>query len=94
MEEYSVAAQVWKLTSVDMSEIARNSVLQSGWEHEYKAHFLGNRYWQRGLQGNDIRQTNVPAIRVQFRDELLKEEMRILSSHADEPLDEHLIDPL
>ena len=94
VEEYSVAAQVWKLTSVDMSEIARNSVLQSGWEHPYKAHFLGNQYWLRGLRGNDIRQTNVPAIRVQFRDELLKEEMRILSSHADEPLDESLIDPL
>ena len=31
VEEYTVAAQVWKLTSVDMSEIARNSVLQSGW---------------------------------------------------------------
>jgi AMP deaminase len=94
VEEYSVAAQVWKLTSVDMSEIARNSVLQSGWEDAYKSHFLGNRYWLRGLKGNDIRQTNVPAIRVQFRDELLKEEMAILSSHAGQPLDENLIDPL
>ena len=28
---YSVAAQVWKLGSVDMCEIARNSVLQSGY---------------------------------------------------------------
>ena len=94
VEEYSVAAQVWKLTSVDMSEIARNSVLQSGWEHEYKCHFLGNRYWIRGLKGNDIRQTNLPAIRVQFRAELLKEEMDILSQHADQPLDESLVDPL
>jgi hypothetical protein len=30
IEEYSVAAQVWKLSSVDQCEIARNSVLQSG----------------------------------------------------------------
>ncbi|KAK6012605.1 putative AMP deaminase, partial [Ostertagia ostertagi] len=30
MEEYSIAAQVWKLSSCDMCELARNSVLQSG----------------------------------------------------------------
>ena len=32
MEEYSVAAQVWKLSSVDLMEVARNSVLQSDFE--------------------------------------------------------------
>jgi AMP deaminase len=30
LEEYSVASQVWKLNSIDQCEIARNSVLQSG----------------------------------------------------------------
>jgi len=30
MEEYSIAAQVWKLSSTDMCELARNSVLMSG----------------------------------------------------------------
>ena len=34
MEEYSIAAQVWKLASVDMCELARNSVLMSGFSHE------------------------------------------------------------
>ena len=34
MEEYSIAAQVWKLSSVDMCELARNSVLMSGFPHE------------------------------------------------------------
>ncbi len=34
MEEYSIAAQVWKLSSVDMSELARNSVLMSGFPHK------------------------------------------------------------
>ena len=61
---------------------------------EYKRHYLGGRYWVRGMTGNDIKQTNVPAIRVQFRDELLREEMAILSQHADEKLDDSLIDPL
>lgn len=32
IEEYSIAAQVWKLSSSDMCELARNSVLQSGFE--------------------------------------------------------------
>lgn len=36
MEEYSIAAQVWKLSSVDMCELARNSVLMSGFSHEVR----------------------------------------------------------
>lgn len=34
MEEYSIAAQVWKLSSCDMCELARNSVLMSGFSHQ------------------------------------------------------------
>ena len=34
MEEYSIAAQVWKLSSVDMCELAKNSVIMSGFEHK------------------------------------------------------------
>ena len=34
MEEYSIAAQVWKLSPCDMCELARNSVLMSGFEHK------------------------------------------------------------
>ncbi|KAL7163991.1 hypothetical protein ACSBR2_039990 [Camellia fascicularis] len=36
VEEYSVAAKVWKLTSCDLCEIARNSVYQSGFSHAAK----------------------------------------------------------
>lgn len=52
LEEYSVAAQVWKLTSTDICEIARSSVLQSGFEHEFKEHYLGKNYLLPGAQGN------------------------------------------
>lgn len=38
MEEYSIAAQVWKLSSCDMCELARNSVLMSGFPH--KVYFI------------------------------------------------------
>ncbi len=37
MEEYSVAAQVWKLSATDLCEIARNSVLHSGFPHQARA---------------------------------------------------------
>jgi hypothetical protein len=33
MEEYSIAAQVWKLSSVDMCELAHHSVIMSGFPH-------------------------------------------------------------
>lgn len=52
LEEYCVAAQVWKLSSVDMCEIARMSVLQSGFEYPYKAHFIGSSYASPGPAGN------------------------------------------
>ena len=32
MEEYSIAAQVWKLSPCDMCELAKNSVVMSGFE--------------------------------------------------------------
>ena len=40
MEEYSIAAQVWKLSPCDMSELARNSVLMSGFEDEVHILYL------------------------------------------------------
>ena len=36
MEEYSIATQVWKLSSCDMCELARNSVLMSGFPHKVR----------------------------------------------------------
>ena len=39
MEEYSIATQVWKLSSCDMCELARNSVLMSGFSHKVKKRF-------------------------------------------------------
>ena len=44
MEEYSIAAQIFKLSSCDLCEIARNSVLQSGFPHHAKQHWLGPGY--------------------------------------------------
>jgi AMP deaminase len=84
MEEYSVAAQVWKLSSVDQCEIARNSVLQSGLEYRFKRHYLGKGFQLPGAQGNDIRQTNVPSLRLQYRSEQLMEEMEMIRNGVKE----------
>ena len=74
VEEYSVAAQVWKLSSTDVCEIARMSVLQSDFEPQFKRHYIGETYEAEGERGNDIRLTNVPNIRIKFRQEMLDEE--------------------
>lgn len=80
MEEYSIAAQVWKLSTCDMCEIARNSVLQSGFEHEVKQNWLGLNYTKEGVAGNDVTRTNVSSIRVAYRYESLVDELRCISS--------------
>ncbi|GCB71197.1 hypothetical protein scyTo_0008783 [Scyliorhinus torazame] len=79
MEEYSIAAQVWKLSSCDMCELARNSVLMSGFSHEVKGYWLGPHYQKESIEGNDIRRTNVPDIRVGYRHETLCEELNLIT---------------
>ncbi|KAI4967245.1 hypothetical protein ZWY2020_029149 [Hordeum vulgare] len=78
VEEYSVAASLWKLSSCDLCEIARNSVYQSGFSHRLKSHWIGRNYYKRGPDGNDIHQTNVPHIRIEFRHNIWKEEMELI----------------
>ncbi|KAK1563554.1 hypothetical protein Q3G72_029107 [Acer saccharum] len=76
VEEYSIAASVWKLSSCDLCEIARNSVYQSGFSHALKSHWIGLEYYKRGPAGNDIHRTNVPHIRIEFRNTIWREEMQ------------------
>ncbi|KAM6929723.1 AMP deaminase 1 isoform 2-T2 [Lycodopsis pacificus] len=71
MEEYAIAAQVFKLSTCDMCEISRSSVLQSAMSHEEKIHNLGDDYLKEGPEGNDIRKTNVAQIRMAYRHETL-----------------------
>jgi len=80
MEEYSIATQVWKLTSCDMCELARNSVYMSGFPHKVKQHWLGENYLKEGAMGNDITRTNVPDIRVAYRYETLVDELTTVTS--------------
>jgi AMP deaminase len=70
LEEYSVARATFDLSMTDMMEIARNSVLQSGFGDDFKKKWVGEDY-KRGLTFCDEYITHVPLIRAKFRAEHL-----------------------
>lgn len=70
LEEYSVARATFDLSMTDMMEIARNSVLQSGFEEDFKEKYLGKDY-RRGVTFCDEHLTHVPLIRAKYRAEHL-----------------------
>lgn len=82
IEEYSVAAQIYKLNAVDMCELAKNSVTQSGFEHTMKQRWLGNDYNLPGVKGNVVAKSNVPNIREGFRHETLLQELAMIEKYA------------
>jgi AMP deaminase len=77
IEEYAVAAQIYKLNAIDMCELAKHSVLQSGFEHSVKQRWLGNNYHIPGVGGNNMAKVNVPDIREAFRHETLLQELEM-----------------
>lgn len=70
LEEYSVARATFGLSMTDLSEIARNSVLMSGFEEDFKKKYLGENY-KKGITFMDEQVTHVPLIRAKFRAEHL-----------------------
>jgi AMP deaminase len=77
IEEYSVAAQIYKFNAVDMCELAKHSVEQSGFELSLKKRWLGANCSLRGVAGNNVAKSNVPDIREQFRHETLLGELAL-----------------
>ena len=75
IEEYAVAAQIYKLSPVDMCELARNSVLQSGFEKSLKQHWLGADF-------SDIQKTNLPLIRLLYRQQTLAQELAMVTKYC------------
>ncbi|KAF4629573.1 hypothetical protein G7Y89_g8573 [Cudoniella acicularis] len=82
IEEYSVAAQIYKLNAVDMCELAKNSVKQSGYEHAVKQRWLGPDYNLAGVKGNHMAKSNVPNIREGFRHETLLQELSMIERYT------------
>ncbi|KAJ2905077.1 AMP deaminase [Zalerion maritima] len=81
IEEYAVAAQIYKLNPVDMCELAKNSVKQSGFERAVKQQWLGDKFELPGRVGNEMVRTNVPDIREDFRYNLRMEEWEMLDKY-------------
>ena len=79
MEEYSVAAQTLDFNTVDLCEIAKNSVIQSGFSLNKKKSWLGERFLDCE---NDQRKSNVSSIRHNYRRETFIEEHNYLFRHA------------
>ncbi|PVU84539.1 hypothetical protein BB559_005411 [Furculomyces boomerangus] len=83
IEEYSVAAQIYKFSGVDMCELALNSVIQSGFEATLKRHWIGRHYLEKNTF--QVNKTNVPETRINYRKEtLFRENLFInnLSKHG------------
>ncbi|KAK9465298.1 hypothetical protein V1512DRAFT_54768 [Lipomyces arxii] len=82
IEEYSVAAQINRLSAIDMCELAKNSVLQSGYEAEIKAHWLGENFNLPGAEGNRLDKSNVPNVRIDYREQTHSQEMNLVEKYA------------
>ncbi|KAM4059322.1 adenosine/AMP deaminase domain-containing protein [Hirsutella rhossiliensis] len=82
IEEYAVAAQIYKLSPVDMCELAKNSVKQSGYEASIKRQWLGPDFEKPGQEGNTMVKTNVPDRREEFRYHTLLQERDVLKRYV------------
>ncbi|CAM1507377.1 Fc.00g070180.m01.CDS01 [Cosmosporella sp. VM-42] len=82
IEEYAVAAQIYKLSPVDMCELAKNSVRQSGYELSVKEQWLGYGCDKPGKKGNTMVKTNVPDRREEFRYFTLTQEREVLRRYV------------
>ncbi|ORC85456.1 putative adenosine monophosphate deaminase [Trypanosoma theileri] len=78
LEEYSIASKVWKLGPNDMCEIARNSVLLSGFDASFKRERLGDLYFLSSSRSNDASRTHLSDIRVAYRFDTYHTELALL----------------
>eukprot|EP00760_Papus_ankaliazontas_P027934 PhM_4_TR3463/c1_g1_i17/m.25601/K01490/AMPD; AMP deaminase len=77
VEEYSIASKIWKFSANDMCELARNSVIQSGFDHRWKCSKIGDRYFLHSSAGNTS-STHLSDIRMAFRFEVYHTEINYL----------------
>jgi len=94
IEEYAVAAQIYKLGPVDMCELAKHSVDQSGFELVLKRRWLGEDCHLPGVAGNNVAKSNVPNIREAFRHETLIGEICLIERYTSLPPNPNSASPL
>jgi len=78
-EEYAIAAQMWKLSECDLCELARNSLLQTGFYSSTDPSMLLS-WSQKNSQfyEGDEHHTGVPVVRLCLRKEILREEWQAI----------------
>ncbi|KAJ9443985.1 AMP deaminase [Diplonema papillatum] len=86
VEEYSVASKLWKFSTTDLVEIARNSVLMSGFSFQVKSKHLGPLYILSSSNGNQRYRSRLSDTRVAYRYETLVEEHTMLEKLTDSPV--------
>uniref|UniRef100_A0A7S4KED6 AMP deaminase n=1 Tax=Paramoeba aestuarina TaxID=180227 RepID=A0A7S4KED6_9EUKA len=79
IEEYAMASKIYHLTSTDTCEIAKHSVLTSGFSDSLKRQWLGDGFFIRSSLGNDVTKSHVPDTRCAFRFETYHDEIRYLN---------------
>ena len=82
IEEYAIAQMVWGFTNNDLCEIARNSVLQCGFDHEWKKEKIGPRYFFSSSIGNQPSKTHLSDVRVAYRWETYHAEVAFLEEQS------------
>ncbi len=78
LEEYAVAVQTWRLRAADQAELARNSVLISGFSDADKEAWLGPEFHLK----NDPAKSGISDIRAQYRKECLRDERNFVLETA------------
>ncbi|ORX68326.1 AMP deaminase [Linderina pennispora] len=81
IEEYSIAAQIWKFNSVDI-----------GFEAEVKRHWIGRDYLETGQ--TEVHKTNVPLCRLKYRASTLEQEHAVLARMTSSGSDSLELDPV
>lgn len=78
VEEYGTASKLYRLSSVDISEIALNSVMMSTFSRDVKASWLGEPFMIEGIQGNSFELSFVPTARLEFRNDAWLSEIELI----------------
>mmetsp|Transcript_71786 Transcript_71786/g.138730 ORF Transcript_71786/g.138730 Transcript_71786/m.138730 type:complete len:138 (+) Transcript_71786:3-416(+) len=79
LEEYTAAKLVWGLSACDLSEIAANSVRQSGFADSVQREALGEEALSREPYRWDPNCCNMPERRLRFRRRCLAEELNFIA---------------
>ncbi|CEP21014.1 AMD1 [Cyberlindnera jadinii] len=84
IEEYSVAGSIHKLSNIDLCELCRTSVLISGFNSQFKQHWIGIKltddpeHPHENVDDFAIQRNNVPDMRLNYRNDCVAVEKQFI----------------